>query len=82
MPIRLIILLVLGKDDDDPQGIIYDYAEGMSLPAGMLMFLIEAEGYEYLQARRIPAIGNTVLEAKMCELGSGCYGTLEVKEQQ
>lgn len=65
-----------GRKDDDPQGIIYDYSDGMTIPAGKLMFLIEAEGFEPLMARRIPTYGNTVLEAKMCKLDEGCYGTL------
>lgn len=68
-----------GREDDDPQGIIYEYADGMTIPAGKLMFLIEGDGYEPLLARRIPVYGNTVLEAKMCKLGEGCYGTLTDK---
>lgn len=65
-----------GQKDDDPQGIIYPYSDGMTIPAGKLMFLIEAKDYEPLMARRIPAYGNTVLEAKMCKLDQGCYGSL------
>lgn len=65
-----------GHKDDDHQGIIYDYTDGMAIPAGKLMFLIESAGYETLMARRIPVYGNTVLEAKMCKLDEGCYGTL------
>lgn len=65
-----------GRKDDDPQGIIYPYSDGMTIPAGKLLFYIEGEGYEVLTARRIPVYGNTVLEAKMCKVDSGCYGTL------
>ena len=65
-----------GRKDDDPQGVIYKYADGVTVPAGKYIFLIEGEGFEALMARRIPVYGNTVLEAKMCELGEGCYGTL------
>ena len=65
-----------GRDDDHFQGEIVEYADGMTIPAGKLMFLIEGKGYEPLMARRIPVYGNTVLEAKMCKIDEGCYGTL------
>ncbi len=65
-----------GRADDDPQGTIYPYSDGMTIPAGKLMFLIEGDGYESLTASRIPVYGETVLEAKMCKIGEGCYGTL------
>lgn len=65
-----------GGKDDDPQGVIYKYTEGVTVPAGKYIFLIEGEGFEALMARRIPVYGNTVLEAKMCKLDEGCYGTL------
>jgi hypothetical protein len=70
-----------GRDDDDPQGEIYEYSDGMTLPAGKLLFLIECNGYEALLASRIPVMGHTVLEAQMCKLDSGCHGSLKVKEQ-
>jgi len=66
-----------GRDDDHFQGEIYDYSDGMTIPAGKLMFLIEGEGYEPLMARRIPVFGDTILEARMCKIHEGCYGTLE-----
>lgn len=65
-----------GRKDDDPQGVIYKYADGVTVPAGKYIFLIEGKGYEPLMARRIPVYGNTILEAKMCKLDEGCYGTL------
>lgn len=65
-----------GRKDDDPQGVLYKYTDGVTVPAGKYIFLIEGKGYEPLMARRIPVFGNTVLEAKMCKLDSGCYGTL------
>ena len=65
-----------GRDDDHFQGEIIEYADGMTIPAGKLMFLIQGEGYEPLMASRIPVYGNTVLEANMCTLDEGCYGTL------
>ena len=65
-----------GRKDDDPQGVIHKYSDGVTVPAGKYIFLIEGDGYEALTARRIPVFGNTVLEAKMCKLDSGCYGTL------
>lgn len=65
-----------GRKDDDPQGVIYKYTDGVIVPAGKYIFLIEGEGFEALMARRIPVYGNTILEAKMCKLDEGCYGTL------
>ncbi len=70
-----------GRDDDHFQGEIIEYTDGMTIPAGKLMFLIEAEGYEPLMARRIPVHGDTVLEAKMCKIDEGCYGTLTRVDQ-
>ncbi|MCR9224759.1 MAG: hypothetical protein NXH70_11870 [Hyphomonas sp.] len=66
-----------GRDDDHFQGEIYDYSDGMTIPAGKLMFLIEGKGYEPLMARRIPVFGDTILEARMCKIDEGCHGTLE-----
>ena len=65
-----------GRKNDDPQGVIYPYSDGVTVPAGKYIFLIQGKGYEDLMARRIPVFGNTVLEAKMCKLDEGCYGTL------
>lgn len=69
-----------GRDDDHFQGELYDYTDGMTIPAGKVMFLIEGAGYEPLMARRIPVYGQTLLEAKMCKIGEGCYGTLTRSE--
>jgi hypothetical protein len=66
-----------GRDDDHFQGEIYDYSDGMTIPAGKLMLLIEGEGYEPLMARRIPVFGDTILEARMCKIYEGCDGTLK-----
>jgi len=65
-----------GRKDDHWQGVLHKYSDGVTVPAGKYIFVIHGKGYEHLMARRIPVYGNTVLEAKMCELDSGCYGTL------
>jgi hypothetical protein len=70
-----------GRDDDHFQGEIIEYTDGMTIPAGKLMFLIEGKGYEPLFARRIPVYGDTVLEAKMCKIDERCYGTLTRVDQ-
>ena len=68
-----------GNSDDDPEGDIHEYEPGMALDPGMLLLLIEREGYESLMARRLPIVGRTTILYDLCETDSGCYGSVSVR---